>query len=116
MAGITADINPASVKAAKEAIGFFRFGLKKEIGQITDQIGLLIETTAKELAPVDTGRLRASIHYDKASGTVGTNVTYAPYIELGTRRMRAQPFLFPASERWRQAFIDKCREAILRRG
>lgn len=116
MAGITVSIDPASVKAAKDAIGFFRFGLKREISQVTDTIGLLIESTAKELAPVDTGRLRSSIHYDKASGTVGSNVTYAPFIELGTRRMRAQPFLFPAAERWRQAYIDKCREAILSRG
>jgi HK97 gp10 family phage protein len=27
---------------------------------------------------------------------VGTNVEYAPYVEYGTRRMRAQPYLRPA--------------------
>ena len=116
MAGISVEVSPASVKAAKDAIGFFRFGLKREIGRITDTIGLLIESTAKELCPVDTGVLRASIHYEKSDGTVSTPIVYAPAQEFGTRFHRAQPFLFPAAERWRQAYIDKCREAILSRG
>lgn len=30
---------------------------------------------------------------------VGTNVEYAAYVELGTSRMQAQPYLFPAAKR-----------------
>ena len=116
MAGISVSITPSDLKRATDAIGFFRFGLRKQIGQITDTIGLLIESTAKELCPVDTGRLRASIHYDRTAGTVSTNVVYAPFQEFGTVRHRAQPFLFPAAERWRQAYINQCREAILAKG
>ncbi|WP_375374084.1 HK97-gp10 family putative phage morphogenesis protein [Hymenobacter aerilatus] len=71
---------------------------------------LLIESDAKELAPVDTGRLRSSIHTEISSnglsGVVGTNVSYAPFVELGTTRQRAQPFLFPAYEANRQRFLD----------
>jgi HK97 gp10 family phage protein len=61
-----------------------------------------VEATAKRLCPVDTGRLRSSITHELGVdsrglvGTVGTNVTYAPYVEFGTSRMRAQPFLRPA--------------------
>lgn len=61
-----------------------------------------IEADAKRRTPVDTGRLRASItraiEHDAQGlvGIVGTNVEYAPYVELGTRRMRARPFLRPA--------------------
>jgi HK97 gp10 family phage protein len=29
---------------------------------------------------------------------VGTNVEYAPYVELGTHRQKAQPYLRPAAE------------------
>ena len=51
---------------------------------------------------VVTGRLRGSITYrlgvDSVSPYVdiGTAVEYAPYLELGTRRMAARPFLRPA--------------------
>lgn len=59
---------------------------------------------------VRTGRLRASITWrpgeDDASPyvDVGTNVEYAPYVELGTRRMAARPYLRPALEAARASF------------
>lgn len=52
---------------------------------------LYIDRDAKKNAPVDTGRLRASItpevraQGETIEGVVGSNVTYAPYVELGTR-------------------------------
>lgn len=52
---------------------------------------LTVERAAKQNAPVDTGRLRASITPEvvqganSVQGTVGSNVVYAPYVELGTR-------------------------------
>lgn len=47
------------------------------------------------LGAVDTGRLRASIShaYDDKYAYIGTNVEYAPYVELGTSRMASRPFL-----------------------
>lgn len=52
---------------------------------------LLVESTAKELVPVDSGRLRSSIasEVEKVAtnvikGLVGTNVEYAKYVEFGT--------------------------------
>lgn len=53
---------------------------------------------------VITGRLRASITWRPGSDDispfvdVGTAVHYAPFLELGTRKMAARPFLRPALE------------------
>jgi len=87
---------------------------KKLVNKSAFEIGLIIEGYAKNLAPVKTGRLAASISTQSnkqgsASGAdtiskpltddvvlVGTPVQYAPYMEYGTIRASAQPFLRPA--------------------
>ena len=50
-------------------------------------IGLTAEGHAKKETPVDTGRLRNSISHatDDEAAYIGTNVEYAPYVELGAR-------------------------------
>lgn len=65
------------------------------------------ERYAKELCPVDTGLLRNSIAHEQRDANteaVGTNVDYAPYVELGTYKMRAQPYLRPAVENHRAEY------------
>lgn len=51
-----------------------------------------------EKGAVDTGNLRNSVAYKVEDQTmaVGTNVEYAPYIEYGTYKMAARPYLEPA--------------------
>lgn len=55
---------------------------------------------ATDIVPVDTGNLRNSItkEYDKSEHVVyiGTDVEYAPYVEFGTYKMEARPYLKPA--------------------
>ena len=71
-------------------------------GAVIIEIAVTIEGAAKRSCPVDTGRLRSSITHEielvpgKVRGRVGSNVEYAAYVELGTRRTRAQPYLRPA--------------------
>ena len=54
------------------------------------EAALVVSGAAKQLAPVDTGRLRASItpavarEANEVIGVVGSNVEYAPYMEFGT--------------------------------
>lgn len=52
-----------------------------------EAIGLTAEGHAKKETPVDTGRLRNSISHstDDEAAYIGTNVEYAPYVELGAR-------------------------------
>lgn len=85
--------------------------LAVEAGKAVWEASLFIEERAKEVCPVDTGNLRRSIATtmpsvvgDRVSGSVGTNVSYAPFVEFGTRNMRAQPFLGPALEAARARF------------
>ena len=59
-------------------------------GPVTDflrRAGFTVERKAKELAPVDTGRLRSSIESraEPPRAIIGTLVTYAPMVELGTK-------------------------------
>lgn len=85
-------------------------GIDSAIGVALEKIGLLAENYAEKKCPVDTGNLRGSITHEVDAGDnavyIGTNVDYAPYVELGTSRQKAQPFLRPAAsehgERYRQ--------------
>ena len=65
-----------------------------------EQIGLVAEGYAKQYCPVDTGRLKNSISHGVDTrddcAVIGTNVEYAPYVELGTSRHDPQPYLKPA--------------------
>lgn len=74
-----------------------------EIAKDLQRRALQVDRAAKRLCPVDTGRLRSSITNELGNdgglvAVIGTNVEYAPYVELGTRNAPAQPFLLPALE------------------
>ena len=61
--------------------------LKRAKRRGLEAIGLASEGHAKRITPVDTGRLRNSISHakDDEAAYIGTNVEYAPYVELGAR-------------------------------
>ena len=64
-----------------------------------EMIGLQCEGYAKLICPVDTGRLRNSLTHAQENETtevIGSAVEYAPYVEYGTQRSKAQPYLKPA--------------------
>ena len=79
---------------------------------------LLVEGEAKNLAPVDTGRLRHSITHEveDQEAQVGTNVEYAAYVEFGTSKQTPQPYLHPAleqdKENIRKIFKEEISKAI----
>lgn len=93
--------------------------------------GLIMERYAQDLCPVQTGRLRNSITFatekyhssgggspakaeDKAlHGTpevgsvyIGTNVEYAPYVELGSSKRKPKPYLKPSIQNHLNEYKD----------
>lgn len=106
---------------AIEGIVFNEAGLRElfaseegAVGRDLARRAILVESQAKLNAShskpsvpgsgpaVQTGRLRASITWelgrdsDGLFADIGTNVEYAIYLEQGTDRMGARPFLKPA--------------------
>lgn len=67
--------------------------LDKALARALDKVGLVAEGYAKRLCPVDTGRLRNSITHQLHGSKdviIGTNVEYAPYVELGHKTKRGK--------------------------
>lgn len=77
---------------------------EEQLARAAEIIGGMAESYAKQICPVDTGNLRNSItHATEDNGhtvVIGSNVEYAPYVELGTYhpKRKAQPYLRPAIE------------------
>lgn len=77
-----------------------------------EAIGIEAEGDAKELCPVDTGRLRNSITHAVDDGekaaVIGTNVEYALYVHERTSKRKGQPFLTDAvnqnADKYRKIF------------
>jgi HK97 gp10 family phage protein len=74
-----------------------------------------IAAAARQLAPVKTGELRDSIAVSESSlGAVRVvaGAPHAVYVELGTSRMSARPFLRPAVESDRPGLIRDLEKVI----
>lgn len=82
--------------------------LESQVKASINQNAHEMEGQAKMLAPVDTGNLRRSIHTELKDGgmiaEVGTNISYAPFVEFGTSRQSAQPYMNPAFVRTSKTF------------
>lgn len=78
-------------------------GALKEIAKIVEgrlvEFGETVVEMARDNAPVDTGNLKRSIEAKQVSDksmTIQTRTGYGAYVELGTKRMEARPYLAPA--------------------
>lgn len=85
--------NPtASIQAAIEK-------KKQQINAVMAKTAFDCQALAQQHCPVDTGFMKNSIHVVKVNEThymVVVGASYAWFVELGTHKMRAQPFLMPA--------------------
>lgn len=90
--------------------------LAPKISAVVVATTLEVEGEAKNDVAVLTGNLRRSLHSafseDLTHGAMGTDVEYAPYVEYGTSRMAAQPYVTPAVERARAPFLEAVRKVF----
>jgi HK97 gp10 family phage protein len=91
--------------------------LTVKIEVLIEKYLILIEDDAKHLVPVATGALRDSITHtlEALAGEVtagNDTVDYAQYVEYGTARAAAQPFLRPAFERYAPSFLAELQAMI----
>jgi len=86
----------------------------KAMEQAMYESGKHMRDEAKRVVPVRTGRLRDSIQFrsDTTAAIVGTDVPYGKYVELGTSKMAAQPYLQPAAANSAEFFRDALRENL----
>lgn len=128
----------------KSIAQFLNKELPVAIQQALERGCLLVENEAKANCPVDDGQLRQSITHDVeitehgAEAVIGSNVEYAPYVEVGTgvfasngdgrktpwryqdakgdwhttSGMAAQPFLMPAAQSNSQEIIEGFRDLL----
>lgn len=91
--------------------------LEKAKKQGLEAIGMTAEGHAKKNTPVDTGRLRNSITHttDSNAAYIGTNVEYAPYVELGARGRKPVHMLQRAATEHRDEY-KKIMESSLKNG
>ena len=92
--------------------------------RLVKKVAQNISRKAKQKCPVKTGTLKRSIRADvklaedKAEIVAGGDkgcapgvsspVEYAVYVELGTHKQKAQPFLRPALEEFSQEDLNQC--------
>ena len=104
--------------------------LGEQLGQALVAVGMAAESNAKwevtkavydtpesKSGYVRTGRLRNSISWavdpeGMRDVYIGSNVHYAPYVELGTSKMAARPFLKPAAQNYTSQYMELIREAL----
>lgn len=71
-----------------------------DVKRVVRHNGAEMQAKAQRNAPVDTGYLKRGIGLEITAGGMTAEVEptaeYAPYVELGTRFMDAQPYMAPA--------------------
>lgn len=79
-----------------------------DVKRVVRHHGAKLQAKAQVNAPVDTGDLKGSIGLELSDGgltaTVEPTMEYSAYVELGTRKMKAQPYLKPAFDDQMQQF------------
>lgn len=88
--------------------------LESAIEKGLNKAGDIVVNRAKDIVPVDTGALRDSISKEVEGSklSVGATEDYAAYVELGTSKMGARPYLRPAIENNISAIKQAISEAM----
>lgn len=89
--------------------------IQREADAIVQNTALRVETRAKKMAPVDTGYLKQHIQAKKTgmlSAEVNSSANYSIWLEKGTRKMPAKPFMLPAMKQEEVFFFQKLQNLL----
>lgn len=120
MADVSVDNSEFRIMAAQMRAAHGRVGA--DGSKIVRAYTLRVEARAKVYCPVDTGHLRNSIGSEfegsgrsgEMTGTVTAGANYARFVEYGTSRMHAQPFMNPALDEEGPGFLEACAQLAAR--
>ncbi|MCW4003728.1 MAG: HK97 gp10 family phage protein [Candidatus Bathyarchaeota archaeon] len=82
----------------KAAMQWFDSGIQRQVHSQLASWAADVKAQAVKNAPMVTGYLRSTIYARVKDwvAEIGADAAYALFVELGTRYMRAQPYLYPA--------------------
>ena len=85
---------------------------------LDETLDIDIQTEAKELSPYISGTNRRSIGIDvqevggRVEGSIFTQSGYGGFLEIGTSKMAARPYLWPAVERHAPKVFERMRRLL----
>jgi HK97 gp10 family phage protein len=95
---------------------------KQKASQAVRKAAFDIEAGAKQRAPVNTGALKNSIEATGEDGKalaagglmaeIGPGVDYGIFVELGTHKQAAKPYLTPAAEAVKPSFLEAMKRIV----
>ena len=90
------------VEEFQAAMQKFDSGMQNQVHRFLTSWAADVKAAAMQTVPVRTGYLRSTIYATIKDwvAEIGADATYALFVELGTRHMRAQPYLYPAIEEY----------------
>lgn len=93
--------------------------IESNINAALNAIGVKWIDIVSPLVPVDTANLVKSMTYETNVSAkevvVGTPVEYSEYVELGTRKMKAQPYLRPSIMDHKNEYRDAAAQVLGKR-
>jgi len=80
----------------------FDSGIQREVHSFLASWAADVKAQAAKNAPMVTGYLRSTIYAKVKEWVVdvGADAAYAFFVELGTKYMQAQPYLYPAIQQY----------------
>ena len=93
---ITCDVD--GIKEFQAAMQRFDAAMQNQVRRFLMSWAADVKAAAMRNCPVKSGHLRSTIYATIKDfvAQIGAEATYALFVEVGTRHMRAQPYLYPA--------------------
>ena len=96
-------VQTTSTVVTGDTVKYLKRAIAGALADIVVEASQPIADEARRIVPVDTGALKASIttelkeaDFSRAIAVTKPDTLYAGFVEFGTSRMRAQPYMRPA--------------------